>query len=66
MVNDHSENERGNQQLLHGLLFLISTKDSFYAPSHGLCYTSCAALVGTRSSFIGSFIVLQGNDKRSS
>ena len=31
MVKDHSDSERGN---LHGLLFPISSKGSFYASSH--------------------------------
>ena len=29
MVKDHSDNERGNPLLRHGLLFLISSKGSF-------------------------------------
>ena len=29
MVKDHSDSERGNLLLLHGLLFLISSKCSF-------------------------------------
>ena len=29
MVKDHSNSERGNPQLPHGLLFLISSKGSF-------------------------------------
>ena len=29
MVKDHSDSERGNLLLLHGLLFLISSKGSF-------------------------------------
>ena len=29
MVNDHSDSERGNPLLPHGLLFLINSKSSF-------------------------------------
>ena len=29
MVKDHSDSERGNQLLLHGLLFIISSKGYF-------------------------------------
>ena len=29
-VKDHSDSERGNPLLPHGLLFLISSKGSFY------------------------------------
>ena len=29
MVKDHSDNERGNQQLPHGLLFPINSNGSF-------------------------------------
>ena len=64
MVKDHSDSEKGNPLLPHRLLFPISSKGSFvllYAPSHrqdstyhGLCYTSCGALVGTRNSSMGS------------
>ena len=50
MVKDHSDSERGNPLLPHGLLFLISSK---VAPSHrqestfhSLCYTSRGALAG--------------------
>ena len=48
---------RENMLLPHGLLFLISSKDSFlmYHPRqdstyHGFCYTSRGALAGTRNS----------------
>ena len=54
MVKDHSDSERGNPLPSHRLLFPISSKGSFYAPSHmqasthhGLCYTSRATLAGT-------------------
>ena len=59
MVRDHSDSERGNLMLPHGLLFLISSKgfymhhprpDSTY---HSLCYTSRGALAGTRNSLVG-------------
>ena len=59
MVKDHSDSERGNPQLPHGLLFPINSKDVLHAPSyrqdstyHGLCYTSCGALAGTRNTRI--------------
>ena len=58
MVKDHSDSERGNLLRPHGLLFLTSSKGSFICASshrknnthHGLCYTSCGALAGTRNS----------------
>ena len=61
MVKNHSDSERGNPLLTHGLIFLISNKGSFiYASSHrqdstyhSLCYTSCGALAGTRNSSTG-------------
>ena len=61
MVKDHSDSERRNPLLPHGLLFPISSKVFFlYAPSHrqdctyhGLCYTSRGALAGTRNSSMG-------------
>ena len=53
MVNDHSDNERGNPLLPYGLLFLINSMGFIYAPSHrqnstyhDLCYTSRGALAG--------------------
>ena len=46
MVKDHSDSEKGNQLLPHRLLFPIERQDSTY---HGLCYTSCGALAGTRN-----------------
>ena len=56
MVKDHSDSERGNPlPPLNVLLFPISNKGSFYAPSqrqdstyNGLCYTSHGALAVTR------------------
>ena len=55
MVKDHADSERGNPlPPLHGLLFPISSKGSFNAPYHGLCYTSRGALAGTRNSSISS------------
>ena len=60
MVKDHSDSERGNPLLQHGLLFLIRTMVLLYAPSHrqdktyhSLCYTSCETLAGTRNSSMG-------------
>ena len=57
MVKDHSDSERGNPLLPHGLLFPISSKGSLYASfhrqdntHHGLCYTSREALAGMRNS----------------
>ena len=56
MVKDHSDSERGNPLLPHGLLFPINSKVFLYAPSyrqdstyHGLCYTSSGALAGMRN-----------------
>ena len=34
MVKDHSDSERGNRLLPHGLLFLISSKGSFFNMHH--------------------------------
>ena len=49
--------ERGNPLLLHGLLFMISSRVLLYASLHrqnntyyGLCYTSRGALAGMRNS----------------
>ena len=56
MVKDHSDSEKGNPLLPHGLFFPIGSKFFLFAPSHrqdstynGLCYTSSGALAGTRS-----------------
>ena len=46
MVQHHSDSERGNPLLPHGLLFPISSKGSFMC---GLCYTSHGALAGMRN-----------------
>ena len=47
MVKDHSDRVRGIPHPPHGLLFMISSKGSFNASSHGqdntchgICYTS--------------------------
>ena len=47
MVKDHSDTERGNLQLPHGLLFQLASKVLLDASSHrqdntyyGFCYTS--------------------------
>ena len=60
LVKDHSDSERGNPLLPHGLLFPIRSKGSLYSSSrrqdntyHSLCYTSCGALAGTRNSSMG-------------
>ena len=52
MVKDHSDSERGNLILQHGLLFLISSKGSFICtiPQTG---TSNRALAGMRNSSMG-------------
>ena len=59
MVKDHSDNERGNPLLPHGLLFPNISKfffictipqDSTY---HSLRYTSRGVLAGTRNSSMG-------------
>ena len=34
MVKDHSDNDIEWMQPLHGLLFLLASKDPLYAPSH--------------------------------
>ena len=56
MVKDHSDSEKGNPLLPHGLLFPISSQGFLYASSHrqdntyhSLCYTSRGALAGTRN-----------------
>ena len=61
MVKKNSDSERGNPLPPHGLLFSISSKVLLYAPSHihdntyhGLCYTSCEALAGTRNISMGN------------
>ena len=58
MVKDHSDSEKGNPLLPHGLLFPISSKGSFICHRqdntyHGLCYTSSGALAGMRNSSMG-------------
>ena len=52
MVEDHSDSERGNLMLPHGLLFPINSHGSFICTTpqtdntyHGLCYISCGSLV---------------------
>ena len=59
MVKNHSDSER-NLPPPHGLLFPITARVLLYSPSHrqdstyhGLCYTSCGALAGTRNSSMG-------------
>ena len=60
MLRDHSYSERGNPLSPHGLLFPINSKGYFICTIpqteytyHGLWYTSCGALAGTRNSSIG-------------
>ena len=60
MVKDHSDSERGNPLPPHGLLLPIGSKGLLYAPLHrhdstyhGLYYSSCAALAGTRNRSMG-------------
>ena len=60
MVKDHSDSERGNPLLPHGLLFPINSKGSFISTIHrkdstyhDLCYTSRGALAVTRNSLMG-------------
>ena len=60
MVKDHSDSERGNPLLPHGLLFWLAARVLLYASSHRqdntyhcLCYTSWGALAGTRNSSMG-------------
>ena len=60
MVKDHSDNERGNPLPPHSYSFRLAARVLSYAPSHrqdstyhGLCYTSCGALAGTRNSSMG-------------
>ena len=48
MVKDHSDRERGNPLLPHGLLVLINSKGYFVCIiQHSLWYTSRGALAGT-------------------
>ena len=58
MVNDHSDSKGGNPlRPLHGLLFLISSKGSFFyihypidrrAHTMAICYTNRGAVAGMR------------------
>ena len=55
MVKDNSDSESGNLLPPHGLIFPIKIKGSFICTIlqdsryHGLCYTSCGALAGTKT-----------------
>ena len=42
MVKNHSDSERGNPLLPHGLLFLVSSTGSFYMhhPTHRIAHTT--------------------------
>ena len=60
MVKDHSDSEKGNPLPPHRLHFRLTARVLLYAPSHrqdstshGLCYTSRAALAGTRNTSMG-------------
>ena len=46
MVKDHADSEKGNPLPPNRLPFPISSKGSIIY--HGIWYTSCGALVGTR------------------
>ena len=48
-VMDHSDSERGNPLLPHGLLFPISSKHSFIRIIPQTHATACGALAGTRN-----------------
>ena len=53
MVKNHADTTRGNlQPTLHGLLFLISSNESFNYIYHSLCCTSHGILSGRRNSSI--------------
>ena len=56
MVKNHSDREKGNPLLPHGLLFPISSKHHPRQVNtyHSLCYTSHGSLAGTRNSSKGS------------
>ena len=56
MVKDHSDSERGNPLHHMGYYFRLAARVLLYAPSHrqnstyhGLYYTTCGALAGTRN-----------------
>ena len=60
MVKDHSDSERGNVLLPHGLLFPINSKGSFICTipqrithTTAFWYTSRGALAGTKNSSVG-------------
>ena len=60
MVEDHSDNERGNPLPPHGYSFRLAARVLLYASSHrqdntyhGICYTSRGALAGTRNCSMG-------------
>ena len=60
MVKDHSDCERGNPLPPHGLLFPISSKNSFIctiprqdSTYHDLSYTGRGTLAGKRNSAVG-------------
>ena len=60
MVKDHSDSEKGNPLPPHGLLFRLTARVLLYTPSHrqdsthhGLYYTNCVALAGTKHRSMG-------------
>ena len=60
VVKDHSDSEKGNPLPPTGATHRLTARILLYAPSHrqdntyhGLCYTSCGALAGTRNSSMG-------------
>ena len=60
MVKDHSDSEKGKRCRHMGYFSRLAARVLYYAPSHrqdstyhGLCYTSCGALAGTRNSSMG-------------
>ena len=60
MVKDHSDSEREKTCCCHmGYVFRLTARVLLYAPYHrqdstyhGLCYTSCGVLSGTRNCYL--------------
>ena len=56
MVTVHSDSERENPLLTHGLLFQVVARDLLYPPSpkqDSISHSLCGALTGTKNSTIG-------------